>query len=326
MKFIITIDTEEDNWARYSVSDNPVYNIERIVCLQKLFDRFDAKPTYLITYPVATNPKSIKILKRILDDGNCEIGMHCHPWNTPPFDKNIVIREQDTMLCNLPKELVFAKLAELHETICRNFGCTPVSFRAGRWGYGPAVSSALCCLGYRVDTSVSPYIDWSFCHGPDYSEISPSLFRFDIEGVHFKKERGLLLEVPATVGFLQKNFSACQRICKLLERPLGRKLRIKGILDKLGVLNKVWLSPELADVKSLILLANRMELNNFPCINFTFHSTSLLAGLSPFVTEKREETIFFDRIRSFLEVAHEAGWESVTLSQCLKRIDIHYRV
>ena len=315
MNFIITIDTEEDNWGRYSVSDNPVNNIERIVYLQKMFDRFDAKPTYLITYPVATNPKSIEILKRILDSGNCEIGMHCHPWNTPPFDENIVICEQDTMLCNLPEELVFKKLATLHEAICRNFGCTPVSFRAGRWGFGPAVANALCCLGYQVDTSVSPYIDWRFCHGPDYSEISPSLFRFDTEGVHYKKERGVLLEVPATVGFLQKNFSVSQKINKLLEGPLGRKLRLKGILDRLGVLNKVFLSPELADIQSLINLANRMELNNFPCINFTFHSTSLLAGLSPFVTEKKDEIIFFDKIRIFLELAHEVGWKSVTLNQ-----------
>ena len=30
MKLIVTIDTEEDNWAHYSATNNPVSNIERI--------------------------------------------------------------------------------------------------------------------------------------------------------------------------------------------------------------------------------------------------------------------------------------------------------
>lgn len=83
MKLIITIDTEEDNWSRYSATDNPVENIERIVPLQQLFDEFGVRPTYLVDYPVATNPKSVSVFKRILEEGKYEIGMHCHPWNTP---------------------------------------------------------------------------------------------------------------------------------------------------------------------------------------------------------------------------------------------------
>ena len=132
-KLILTVDTEEDNWDRYSTTDNPVKNIEKIVSLQKMFDQFGIKPTYLITYPVATNPRSITILKKILKEGKCEIGMHCHPWNTPPFEEEI--NDINSMLCNLSEELVHKKLTTFHQAIGENFDIVPVSFRSGRWGF-----------------------------------------------------------------------------------------------------------------------------------------------------------------------------------------------
>ena len=66
MFLVITIDAEEDNWSRYSATDNPVSNIERLIPLQQLFDEFGIRPTYLVSYPVATNPRSVEILKTIL--------------------------------------------------------------------------------------------------------------------------------------------------------------------------------------------------------------------------------------------------------------------
>jgi hypothetical protein len=318
MKFIITIDTEEDNWSRYSATINPVSNIERIVPLQELFDEYDVRPTYLITYPVATHPRSVEILKRILDEGKCEIGMHCHPWNTPPFDKDGRIRNRDTMLCNLPEHLVFEKLSSLHEAICRNFGIVPVSFRAGRWGFGPAVARALCKLGYQVDSSITPYTDWRSQHGPDYSSFSPSLFRFDVDGIYHQKDKGALLQVPATVGFLQKDFALCQLISKATENQLGRKLRTKGILDRLRLVNKVWLSPETAEVRTMMALAERMKKNKYPCINLFFHSTSLLPGLSTFVLSQSDEKRFIHKIRKFLSYSQERNLKCITLSEIQK--------
>jgi hypothetical protein len=44
------------------------------------------------------------------------------------------------MLCNLAAELQYRKIRTLHELIGTRFGVRPVSFRAGRWGYGPAVN------------------------------------------------------------------------------------------------------------------------------------------------------------------------------------------
>ena len=171
MKLVVTVDTEEDNWGRYSAMDNPVHNIDKIVSLQKIFDQYAVKPTYLITYPVATNPRSVAILKRILEQGKCEIGTHCHPWNTPPFNADAVIHEKDTMLCNLPEKLILEKLTTLHEAIIKNFNYQPVSFRAGRWGFGPSVARVLEKMDYRVDSSVTPFVNWDQYYGPDFSSF-----------------------------------------------------------------------------------------------------------------------------------------------------------
>jgi hypothetical protein len=312
MKLIITIDTEEDNWACYSTTENSVKNIEKIVHLQALFDRYGVKPTYLITYPVATNPSSVAIIKRILEDGKCEIGTHCHPWNTPPFEEEI--NDRNSMLCNLPEELQFRKLEQLHEAIFKNFGISPVSFRAGRWGFSKSVARALARLGYRVDTSVTPYTDWSVYHGPNFSDFRLKPYRFDPESCLLPQPGGKLLQVPATIGYLQGNFELCHRLSQHFESAFYKKLHLKGILSRLGLLNKVWLSPEQFDAGSMKKLSGHIMNKNLPCLNMGFHSTALMYGLSPFVTCREEEADFLRRIDDFLHYSVDSGFKSMTLS------------
>ena len=312
MKLIITIDTEEDNWARYSATDNPVTNIERIPALQRLFDKYGVRPTYLVTYPVATNPRSVEILKKILEDGKCEIGTHCHPWNTPPFNEKAAITERDTMLCNLPEKVVYQKLTVLHKTICENFGIIPVSFRAGRWGFGPAVARSLCLLGYRVDTSVTPYTSWRAYQGPDFSEFTPDLFRFGAGGLDDRDADGPLLEVPASIGIIQANFKRSAALLNLIDNNLARKLRLTGLLYRLKLLNKAWLCPELFEAESMVKLVRHMDASNHPCLNMSFHSTSLHGGLTDFV-RKGGEKDFLHRIGRVLEYCNDLGYECMTL-------------
>lgn len=315
MKLVITIDTEEDNQGRYSAVDNTVENIERLASLQKLFDRYGIKPTYLISYPVASSSESVAALNEILAGGNCEIGMHCHPWNTPPFHSNEPVLKRDTMLCNLDENLVHAKLAFHHETIQKNFGITPVSFRAGRFGFGPAVAKSLIHLNYRVDSSVTPFVSWEKHYGPDFTNFFPDIFRFSAQGLDYKKKKGPLLEVPVTIGFLQNDFAVASQRHKALEKPLAGRLHILGILGSLGLLNKLWLSPEVASAKEMIRLARKMQEKQYPLINLTFHSTSLRPGSGQFVKNSNDEFLFLEKLSTFLDYADHAGWGSLTLSE-----------
>lgn len=222
MKLVITIDTEEDNWGAYSASGYSTDNIYRIPELQRIFDEFKVIPTYLITYPVATDKESINILRRIHDEGKCEIGMHCHPWSTPPFEEER--NERNSMLCNLPSELQFKKMSTLHEAITKSFGFEPKSFRAGRWGYGETVGAVLSDLNYEVETSITPFTDWAEYYGPDFSSMFPEPYKFTVNGAASRLTTRELLEVPATIGYLQKNFELCNAVDMLLQTKWNRHL------------------------------------------------------------------------------------------------------
>lgn len=312
MKYVITIDTEEDNWSNYSSTKNSTENIRRIDSLQEIFNRNNVKPTYLISYPVATNPNSIFILRKILEKNNCEIGMHCHPWNTPPFEEEI--NTCNSMLCNLPSSLVLKKLTTLYEVIEKNFRVSPVSFRAGRLGFSSSVANALCKLGFQVDSSVSPYTDWREYGGPDFSDFPLYPYKFNPDNLKTPCSDGVLLELPVTIGFLQSNFTRCQKLSRFLEGYYGKKLRLKGILNKLRLLNKIWLSPETSSASDMIKLAQRLQRLNYSFLNLSFHSTSLMAGLGPFVRCKSDEKIFLDKIEKFLQYTAKNNMQSTTLS------------
>ena len=318
MKLLITVDTEEDNWASWSATDNPVENIDRIIPLQELFNRYGAKPTYLISHPVASNPRSVEILKRILEEDKCEIGMHCHPWNTPPVKDAEEIDEQDTMLCNIPSDLVYDKLSNLDDTIYKNFGVKALTFRAGRWGFGPAVARALCRLGYRFDTSVTPYVNWEDYNGPDFSRFGPESFKFTAQGIEQKSESGFLVEIPVTIGILHRSIHNLQIWIRTLRKTLARRVKFDGILKRLTFMNTVWLSPELTRLGDMIQLAKRLKENNASFLNLAFHSVSLQKGLSPFVKTKEDEFRFMQKIECFLKFACDAGWQGITLKDLEK--------
>ena len=319
MNLVITIDTEEDDWGSFRPSGQSLTNIERIPHLQEIFDKFNAKPAYLVTYPVATNDKSVSILRGISDRGGCEIGTHCHPWNTPPFDSSVKENcERGSMLCNLPEELQYQKIKSLHETIEKNLGVTPVSFRAGRWGYNEKVAAHLLRLNYKVDTSITPFIDWRDNFGLDFSEMSPMAYRFSAGNIFEPSAGGRLLEVPATIGFFQKNFALSNTVLKLLQKKPFGSMHAVGIMSKLKLINLVWLSPEFSDCAQMAGLAARMQKNGHPIVNMFFHSSCLKAGTMPHVRNEDDEKKMLKNITEFLRFARDEGIESIMLRDSVR--------
>lgn len=313
MKFIVTIDTEEDNWNRYHRTKNSAENLNKIIPLQEIFERYSIRPTYLISYPVATDPGCIDILKPILDQGRCEIGTHCHPWNTPPFEEDI--NDYNSMLSNLPESLVLKKLQSLHEVISQKFSVVPTSFRAGRWGYSPAVARCLEKLNYKVDTSVSPFVDWRDYQGVDFSNYPLSAYRFDPNDIQNLDTAGALIQVPATVGYLQGDQYKSHSIARNIRSGLFKKMRVHSIASRLGLFNKIWLSPEHSTTQEMIKISNVFIREGISHLNMTFHSTSLMQGLTPFNRNEAEEKLLFQRIEEILMYISEQKIQSLTLSE-----------
>lgn len=315
MKLIVTIDTEEDNWGSYNPTSYSVNNIKRISELQMLFEEHEVIPTYLITYSVATDPFAISIFKGIVQREGCEIGAHCHPWNTPPFIEHP--DKRNSMLCNLPAELQFRKLSTLHQTISDNFKMVPTSFRAGRWGYGKEVALSLKQLGYKVDSSILSFYDWTDIHGPNCSMISPEPYWFNPDRIYQPSSEGEMLEVPGVVAYAQSNFRRCNDVFNFFKTTPLRYLRIIGMLDKLNMLNRIWLSPEQSTADQMITLIRRLISERIPVANLYFHSPTLEPGLTPYVKSESDRRIFLDRIRAVMQFARENQIESIRLSDAV---------
>jgi hypothetical protein len=294
---IVSVDVEEDNWG-FHHNAFAAENVRRIPRLQRLLDRYRVKPTYLISYPVASCELAAGVLSEIQDQKKCEIGAHLHPWNTPPVTEDI--NERNSMLKNLPYDLQAAKLRALTDKIGAVFGRRPSSFRAGRWALGPDTVKALAACDYLADCSVTPTVSWVKYEGAEYLNAVTEPYWLSPDGASGQLP-GSILEVPATIGFNRWPFEFYQNVELQLRRTWMRFFRPLGLMHHAGILRKIWLSPEISTTDDMILLSKIMINNGMTCLNMSFHSTTLLPGKSPFVKNERELERFYRKIELVLE-------------------------
>lgn len=323
----ITIDTEEDPWGGYTEKNPPLLNIKNIPLLQEIFDKHAVVPTYLINYPVATDNYSIELLKALYKEKRCDIGTHCHPWNNPPFVGEEA-NEINSFLCNLPYDLILKKLTELHSAIVENFHFTPTVFRAGRWGVGENVIKVIHKLGYKVDTSVTPYVSWEHCGGPKLYRKSNS--HYGMTGMvekcdSFEKclncsnKDECVVEIPPTMGFFQKHSELCFKVSRILQnKNIFKKLHISGVLDRLGLLNFRTLSPESSSLEAMVRISKVMMNKGHRFINMSFHSNSLMPGMSPFVKNESEMITFLVKIDKYLQIIKKENIQSIGMSRAIE--------
>ena len=320
MKLIVTVDTEEDNWGHVRASHYGVENIGALPDFQKLCDELGVKPTYLVTYPVVTDATAAVILRALLQGGNCEVGAQCHPWNTPPFEEPE--SKRNTMLSNLSQDLQHKKMAVLRDAIERHLKISAVSFRSGRWGYSHSVATNLAKLGFKVDSSITPFTDWASDGGPNFSTVEPRAFRFSPDDIFHESPDGELMEIPVTIGYvgwLSFDMRWSNAIQRIVQRKPFARARVAGILSKANLLRKVWLSPEISDAAEMIRLARHLQSRGYRFLNLTFHSPSLRAGLTPFVRKQQVEQRFWEKLRRFFTFARDSGIEAVKLSDAMVR-------
>jgi len=80
---LVVIDTEEAfDWSQYDRSATTVKAIRHIDRVQKIFDAYKMTPTYVVDYPMASQPDGFLPLKEIQDSGRALIGAHLHTWVT----------------------------------------------------------------------------------------------------------------------------------------------------------------------------------------------------------------------------------------------------
>jgi hypothetical protein len=297
---IVSIDTEEDNWYR-SRNGVTVENIGELRRLAALFRRLGVRPTYFTTYHVATAPRAADVLREVCDGDQGEIAAHLHPWNTPPLTEAFVPR--NSMLKNLPAELQLAKLRRLTAALEEAFGGTPRVFRAGRYGLGRDTVAALLRCGYRVDSSVTPFISWeSVDDGPNFvgAPIVPYRLAPDRD-VRQPVADGGLLEIPLSSGLSRAPFGFWSPARRALEAPPFRWLHLAGLAARAGLVQRVSLSPEFQSVADMLTLSRRLIEQGVPYLHLSWHTPSLKPGLSPFAATAAEVMRLYASVESYLE-------------------------
>ena len=288
---LVIIDTEEEfDWSRPHARENTsVTAIAAQGRAQELFARHGIVPTYVIDYPVVASPAAVADLRAFADHGRCRIGAHLHPWVNPPYSETV--NAYNSYPGNLPAELEREKLEVLTGAIAEAFGERPVVYKAGRYGVGPATAQTLEDLGYQIDVSVVPFTSFTDDGGPDFAQegFEPAWFG----------SRGDLLEIPLSCGFYGRLRSLGPSLFPQLSGPAGMRLRLPGIFARSGLLERIRLTPEGVDLAANIRLARSLYDQGCRIFSFTYHSPSLVPGMTPYVSSEQELSQFLETMERF---------------------------
>ena len=292
---VVIVDTEEEfDWAQpqpFSRDATGIGNIKHLGKAQRLLERSGVRPTYVIDYPVASQEAGFCQIREWLEAGRCELGAHLHPWVNPPFTEEP--SRFNSFAGNLAPALERAKLSRLTETIEENFGYRPKIYRAGRYGIGPATADILVDLGYEIDSSVVPYTDYSGEGGPNFNRLSRELFWFG--------PGRRLLEIPLTVDWcgLIRRFG--HSLGPQLMSRAGERTHLPELFARSNLLERIYLSPEGMNLAQLKRLTETLLAMGTRVFVFSFHSTSLAPGNTPFVRNAAELDVFLGTIEQYCD-------------------------
>ncbi len=290
---MIIIDTEEEfNWSEpFDRRETSVKNIAHQEKAQKIFAKYGIKPTYVIDYPVANQAESIQPLKKLYDNGQCDIGAHLHPWVTPPFTEDV--NNYNSFPGNLTYEQEYEKLKILTGTITKNFGFNPTIYKAGRYGVGKNTTAILKKLGYTIDCSVVPNTDFSQHEGPNFSQKNNCTPYWFAENT--------ILEVPLSVDYVGLLSRSGNKLYESIQQNMLIKLKIPGVLSRLGLFERIRLSPEGHTLNELKRLTLSMINQDYKIFCLTYHSSTLMPGASPYVRNTNELDAFLQTIEQYLQ-------------------------
>jgi hypothetical protein len=261
--------------------------------LHPLFRRYGVRPTYLLSPELLRDGASVERLAAL---AGCELGTHLHGELASPdaFEPEVTNAVQR----DYPPALERAKLVSLTQAFRDAFGQAPRSFRAGRFGVGPASLGILEELGYTVDSSVTPFVDWSdVSPGLSFREAPSQPYHPDARDPS-RRGASPLLEVPVTI----------------LPSPLARV----PVLGKR--LEARWLRPTRNDARELVSIARdaigaaRREDPGAPVVlNAMFHNVEVVPGASPYAANEAQAARILSRLAGLLEFARSAGASFVGL-------------
>ena len=300
MKYIIfTVDTESDNQWDIDRGQS-TENAKFIPKFQEFCESYNIAPTYLIDYSMSHNNFLVNYLKKKVFNDLCELGMHLHSWDTPPYheyDKNKLSRPY---LIEYPEEIMYEKIMNLNNYLENIFELKIVSHRAGRWATNNIYFNLLDQFGYLVDCSITPGIDWTKQLGVKLGGSNYTNYKH----IPYMIGNTNLLEIPMSVSNLMQ-FE--------WDHSLSLKNNIRRFLKtKIGY--TVWLRPVLYGQVDIQKLISQIDEKNYGYLEFMIHSTELMPNGSPYINSNIELINFYEKLKNIFNMLKNQ-YQSVTLKQ-----------
>ncbi|MBR0935657.1 hypothetical protein [Bradyrhizobium jicamae] len=301
--FLITIDTEGDDiWSK--PSNLETRNAAFLPRFQSLCEKYGLKPTYLVNYEMANDPAFVEFGRDLIARDAGEIGMHLHAWNSPPIRP---LTNDDSghqpFLVEYPEDDIRKKI-EFHTRFLEDrFGVKMLSHRSGRWAFNAFYARVLRDLGYKVDCSVTPHVDWRGAKG-DPQGAGGTDYRGFPEQHYWMSERNIAL--PGTSSLLEVPMTVINRSPAFLTRATQACERLSGLPDKVRrhIWPLDWLRPNGSNLNSMLRILDIAIAQNRPYAEFMTHSSELMPGGSPyFPTDESVEKLYRDLNELFSQVA-----------------------
>lgn len=317
--YCVTIDTEEEwDWDAGWPTETPsADNIAYLPEFQDICTRHGAASTYFVNHAVFQEPTAEATLKDFASRERVEIGMHIHPWNTPPMAPEPP-QARDSFVANLDDDLAYAKLQTVYDRL-QQIGVSPTSFRGGRYSSGGTVHKFLRDRGFIADASVVPFTTWDVDGAPDYTDRGQLPVRLQSEG------EPPLWELPLSLGFTRNPQRFWANVFRAIETTPLRHLRMIGIAERLNLVKRSWLNFE-ADLgyEPEPFLQKVRELD-LPYVCFTLHSSSLLSGGNIYTRSQEDRDQMMKRTAETLQLLEQwDDFQPATISQIAQHLERDY--
>lgn len=310
--FLITIDTEGDNlWQNHSSITTE--NARFLPRFQALCEQYNFKPVYLTNYEMAVDPFYVEFARDVIARGTGEVGMHLHAWNSPP---EVPLTDNDwrykPYLIEYPDAQMRAKIEYMTHLLEETFQIKMVSHRAGRWAFDERYARLLMELGYQVDCSVTPKVDWRTAKGDpkgkggtDYRHFPHQAYFIDETNIS-QPGHSSLLEVPMSIQF--KHSPIINNLKQGYDRLRG-KVRSPSVN---------WLRPAKGNLETMKRVVQQTLDKGSDYVEYMLHSSEYMPGGSPtFKTEADIEVLYADLEALFSSLQGQC--EGMTLAEYYQR-------
>jgi len=283
--------------------------------LQPLFNRYGAKPTYLIGNVVLEDPTSVETLATLT--GDYELGTHLHGDFIGPHETSISPAGAKTVdnQCQYADAIELAKMQSITELFERRFQQRPVSFRAGRFSAGARTIRILEELGYEVDTSVTPHLKW-IDSGRNLD------FRSAPEQPYYPAPTNILQ--PGTARVLEVPVTITPRLYAGIFAFIDRLVKLPGAGNSRFYSTHVyrWLRPTYFDGPAMIdiMKSYRANYQSTGRVIYTmmFHNIEAQPDVNPCNKTPVQCHLFLNRIETVLKYCVDNEIKMVSLSDIAK--------